>query len=166
MRVLKFAPLIILVFSSINTEAQTQINERCTRVKGDGTCITNNISDTSESKQIKEDSIFYLKLGIEEKNQKNFIAAKKAFDKSIRYDPNNAETYVNRGYVNRKLGYFDAAMNDYDKAIDINPKYSFSYRARGYLKELNGKVKEACIDYKKAQKYGDKDVQKRMSLIC
>jgi tetratricopeptide (TPR) repeat protein len=82
--------------------------------------------------------------------KKEYHRAKESLDISIRYNPENTKAYLERGYVQRELGYLDAALNDYNKAIDIDPNNGKAYRERGHTYYDLGDHKKALDDWNKA----------------
>jgi len=55
------------------------------------------------------------------------------FTESIRLDPSNASTYLNRGMAYERINYMQQAIADYSKAIELAPDYAKAYYARGTL---------------------------------
>ena len=43
------------------------------------------------------------------------------YDQAIKLNPNHADAYYSRGYVNYNLGYQEEAIADFDQAIKLNP---------------------------------------------
>jgi Flp pilus assembly protein TadD len=48
----------------------------------------------------------------------------KAYDKSIKVNPQNSKVWIDKGAALVKLGKSDEAIKAYDKAIEINPQDS------------------------------------------
>jgi tetratricopeptide (TPR) repeat protein len=55
------------------------------------------------------------------------------FTESIRLDPSNASTYLNRGMAYEQINNIQQAIADYSKAIELAPDYAKAYYARGTL---------------------------------
>ncbi len=55
------------------------------------------------------------------------------FTESIRLDPSNASTYLNRGMAYERVNKMQQAVADYGKAIELAPDYAKAYYARGTL---------------------------------
>lgn len=79
------------------------------------------------------------------------------YTKSLKFGPNYAKAYNNRGITYNKKGEHDNAIKDYDKAIEINPELAEVYNNRGNAKkdlakdlEAEGKTPEALAHYKAA----------------
>ena len=92
---------------------------------------------TAEEKQViaqqiaEEDKIFLSNLKLREGNK--FIdegdnkSAEKAFSEAIKFNPENALAWDNRGvaYINQKK--YTQAIADFDKAIELNPNFYMAY---------------------------------------
>jgi tetratricopeptide (TPR) repeat protein len=52
---------------------------------------------------------------------------------SIRMDPSNASTYLNRGMAYERISNMQQAIADYSKAIELAPDYAKAYYVRGTL---------------------------------
>jgi len=52
---------------------------------------------------------------------------------SIRIDPSNASTYLNRGMAYERISNMQQAIADYSKAIELAPDYAKAYYVRGTL---------------------------------
>ncbi len=74
------------------------------------------------------------------------------YDSAIVKNPNDADTYNNRGVLYNTIQKYDLALIDYNKAIQLNPNYANAYNNRGILYSLQEKEKRALalIDYNKA----------------
>jgi len=70
--------------------------------------------------------------------------------KSIRIEPENAETYDYRGDVHQQKGELDAALADYDHATRVDPLYVPAIFSRGVIYEKKGNVDKARADYNAA----------------
>ena len=55
--------------------------------------------------------------------------------KAIELNPNNANSYTNRGFAKSYLKDYDGAIADYTKAIESNPNYAYFYNNRGNAKK-------------------------------
>ncbi len=55
------------------------------------------------------------------------------FTESIRLDPSNASTYLNRGMAYERVNNMRQAISDYSKAIELAPDYGKAYYVRGTL---------------------------------
>ena len=69
-----------------------------------------------------------------------------AYDKAIRFQPDYAEVYNNRGNIKNELGSCDAALDDYDEAIRLNPNFAEAYSNRGSTKFRLGRHDAALAD--------------------
>jgi len=64
---------------------------------------------------------FYFKKGIEEKDVRRFAIAEKNFDKSIRFNQNYTEAYMENGNVDLEMRKIDAALGNFTKAYQLQP---------------------------------------------
>ncbi|MFM6370267.1 MAG: tetratricopeptide repeat protein, partial [Dolichospermum sp.] len=63
-------------------------------------------------------------------------------NQAIKFNPNLAQAYYNRGNVRDDLGDKQGAIDDYNQAIKINPNYANAYARRGIVYyELGDKQK-------------------------
>ena len=60
----------------------------------------------------------------------------------MKYNPQYAEAFSNRGFAKDYLGDKQGAIEDYNKAIEINPQYAEAYYNRGFLKDELGDIEE------------------------
>ncbi|WP_416667170.1 tetratricopeptide repeat protein [Egbenema bharatensis] len=73
-----------------------------------------------------------------------------AYTQAIELDPNNADTYYNRGLAYHNQGDSQAALADYSEAIELDPNYSFAYNNRGNIHYDQGDLQAALGDYNRA----------------
>jgi tetratricopeptide (TPR) repeat protein len=76
--------------------------------------------------------------------------AKKAYELTIKIDPNFSTGYYNLGMLLKGMGNLPEAVKHYQKAISINPEYAEAYQnlgvvffKLGYLAESQAVFKEA-----------------------
>lgn len=81
-----------------------------------------------------------------EKTKEDIILLKK-FNRSIKSNPNNPNTYFNRGNLKFQLGNYKGAMKDYNIAIKLNPEYLEAYHSRAIVKERLDYYNGAIADY-------------------
>ena len=68
----------------------------------------------------------------------------------LKYYPDNALAYGNRGEAYKDTRQYQLAFNDFNKSIAADPKYAESYNSRGQLYGMSGKTDEALNDFVKA----------------
>ncbi|MCB9771758.1 MAG: tetratricopeptide repeat protein [Candidatus Omnitrophica bacterium] len=68
----------------------------------------------------------------------------------IKYYPDNAMAYGNRGEAYKDARQYQLALNDFNKSIAVDPKYAESYNSRGQLYGMSGKTDAALNDFLKA----------------
>ncbi|MBP6941119.1 MAG: tetratricopeptide repeat protein [Syntrophorhabdaceae bacterium] len=90
------------------------------------------------------------RLGDFDASQKNYVGAIEEYDKAIRWNPHDGETYIKRGFAYEKLGDDQRAISDYTKAIEIFPDDSELYVMRGIVYAKTGENHRALYDYSRA----------------
>jgi tetratricopeptide (TPR) repeat protein len=90
------------------------------------------------------------RLGDFDASQGNYVGAIEEYDKAIRYNPHDGETYIKRGFAYEKLGDDQRAISDYTKAIEIFPYDSELYVMRGIVYAKVGENQKALYDYSRA----------------
>ena len=65
-------------------------------------------------------------------------------------DPDDAETYFNRGYLYQEQGQYSDAINNYDTAISKKEDYGEAYYRLGLSKYGLDQVEEALTDFERA----------------
>ncbi len=83
---------------------------------------------------------------------KNRQAAISDFTASLRYNPNNAETYFFRGNAYYESGNRQAAINDLSRSIQLDPQAAETYLLRGVVRTENNEAKQAIGDFDTALK--------------
>ncbi len=77
-----------------------------------------------------------------------YTAAIINYDMAIDREPDNAETYYERGLANVHLDQYEAeAIADFDEAIRLNPDYAQAYYNRGVMKRRVERYEEAIADF-------------------
>jgi cytochrome c-type biogenesis protein CcmH/NrfG len=56
-----------------------------------------------------------------------------SYSEAIRFDPNNAVAYLERGNSYYSQEDYDKAIRDYSESIRLDPKYAQAYQNRGFL---------------------------------
>ena len=72
--------------------------------------------------------------GIQKSNNRNYNRAIADFTEALRLDPNNADTYIDRGNAYRyrgSSGDYEMAIRDYTQAIRLDPNNADAYCYRG-----------------------------------
>jgi tetratricopeptide (TPR) repeat protein len=73
------------------------------------------------SAQTTDSAQFYFKKGMDEETARRYLVASKNFDKSIEFNPNFIEAFVENGKVNLEMRKIDAALNSFTKANQLDP---------------------------------------------
>ncbi len=67
----------------------------------------------------------------------------------LKYYPDNATAYGNRGEAYKDIGQYDKALEDFNNAIRVDPKYAEGYNSRGQILAMRGNIDEALQDFLK-----------------
>jgi hypothetical protein len=71
--------------------------------------------------------------------QENYEEAIKAYDKAIEINPQDSDTWYNKGLCLAHLGKYNEAVEALDKAIEIDPQYSYALSLKeAILSNSNG----------------------------
>ena len=91
------------------------------------------------------------------------------YSRSINLLPNDADSYLGRGYAYEKLGEYQKALSDYSQVIALKPEDPQAYFVRGLLYDFLGKTDQAIQDYTTAislkPNYADAYYEKAANLI-
>lgn len=71
----------------------------------------------------------------------------------IQQNPNDADSYFNRGNAYYDLKQYERAIQDYSKAIALNTNYAEAYFNRGIVYYNLGQYERAILDYNKALEF-------------
>ena len=85
-------------------------------------------------------------LGTIEYQLKNYLKSIEYLNKSIEINPNESETYSNRGMVNVKLNNIEQAIEDYEKAANLDNKNPNPFFNLGHLFKEKENL-EKSVDY-------------------
>lgn len=129
------------------------------------TTNTNQSNTTAGAKTLSVDE--YIKLGIQQYEQKDFDGAIRSFSECIRLNPNEGHCFKNRGIVYNQMKNVDSAIADLTQAIKLNPQDFVAYRQRGVIYYFSKKYNEAEADLKAALKINpnDENAKKALSLV-
>jgi hypothetical protein len=67
----------------------------------------------------------------------------------LKYYPDNALAYGNRGEAYSDIGKMDLAMADFNQSLKVDPTYAESYNSRGQVYGMSGKIDAALADFRK-----------------
>lgn len=74
------------------------------------------------------------------------------FNQAIILNPDNADIYVNRGFLLLQLGDQLSALSDFDRAVLLNPRSATAYFERGGVRYSLGDLTGGIIDLQQAAK--------------
>ncbi|WMJ72116.1 tetratricopeptide repeat protein [Cytophagaceae bacterium ABcell3] len=94
----------------------------------------------------------YFNDGNMKSNNGDYEGAIKDFTLAINKNPNDYESYTNRGADYAAIGRYKEAISDYNKAVELNPSNIMAYFNRGNLKSKLNDFNGAIEDYNQAIK--------------
>jgi tetratricopeptide (TPR) repeat protein len=103
----------------------------------------------------KDLSDYYGERALVYKDMELYEEAMEDFEKSIKLNPKNGETYFDRAEMNEDLENFVEAIADYSRIIEIDPENGEAYYKRALAKRMSGDRKGYDADmalYKKTRK--------------
>ncbi len=95
--------------------------------------------------------------------QENYAAAIQLLTRLIKFEPETAEHYVNRGLMYSHARQTDRALADYDQALEINPEFDRAYSNRANLYASQHSWAEAIADYDDAIDINPLNVRARIN---
>ena len=78
-------------------------------------CMMNVALSQSDSAQ------YFYKRGVEEKTARRYLVAAGFFDRAIKFDPKNVQSYIQHGEVDLEMRRIDAAQGNFSKAYSLEP---------------------------------------------
>ena len=72
------------------------------------------------------------------------------YDEAVRFNPNSAEAYFNRGKARATQDQDPSAILDYDEALRLNPNFAEAYFFRAVIYRDMDEHDQATRDLKKA----------------
>jgi len=92
-----------------------------------------------------------------------YVSAIKYYSSVIESNPDEIESYINRGTSFAMIGQFNQALGDFNTAISLNPKFAIAYYNRGLVYRNLGNVQNALDDFQRAARLGDEKAQKYLA---
>ncbi len=80
----------------------------------------------------------------------NYQSALASYDKALEFQPDNDQTWYNRGVTLGELGRYDDAIKTYDKALEIRSENDQAWTNRGVALGRLGRYEEAITSVDKA----------------
>jgi len=111
------------------------------RATNAGVTVTSDLSDEVRHR-------FNLALSYQEK--RDFLRARKEYEKVIQIWPLYAEAHNNLGLVYKELGKHGQAISHFERALALNPSYVRAYHNLGVIYHLRGDLKRAIKNYHSA----------------
>ena len=78
-------------------------------------CMMNVAVSQSDSAQ------YFYKRGVDEKTARRYLVAAGYFDRAIKFDPKNVQSYIQHGEVDLEMRRIDAAQGNFTKAYSLEP---------------------------------------------
>jgi tetratricopeptide (TPR) repeat protein len=96
--------------------------------------------------------------------KRTFEQAIMDFTQALRLDPNNANTYRERGDVYSDLGDQERAIADYSQAIKLNPNDVWAYNGRGIVYDNKGDFDRAIADWEAVLRIDPNDFRAKSNI--
>lgn len=80
-------------------------------------------------------------------DEKKWDKALQEYVTLIKLDPNNADFYFQKGYLNEMLFNYKECIEDFNKVIEINPNKNLARTNRGYAYRMIGEYEKAIQDF-------------------
>lgn len=94
----------------------------------------------------------------------DFVDAIDLFTQLIRYNPNSASNFNNRGLLYFQIGQPQRALLDYHRALMLNPRLGKVYNNRANCHAAFGNLEDAIADYETAIDLDPTDIRARLNL--
>ena len=108
--------------------------------------LLGNNSQKSDEEKVQD----YLKASNKCNLDKNYQCAVENANKVIKFDPNNATAYNNRGWAYYYLGNYGQAIADINTAIKLNPELASAYSNRAFIYADSRYYNQAIADCNQA----------------
>src|SRR5579872_2404229 len=79
------------------------------------------------------------------------------FDEATRLDPNSADAFAGRGFMNQRLGHHDRAIEDFDQAIRLRPSFHAAFVGRAAAEFAIQDYDAAIADFSRALELRPRD---------
>ncbi|MGE5660516.1 MAG: tetratricopeptide repeat protein [Actinomycetota bacterium] len=92
----------------------------------------------------------YNNLGNLLQEERNWVAAKSAYEQALQIDPHFATGHYNLGMTLKAMGNFGDAIASYQRAVQIHPTYAEAFQNLGVVLLKVGKVPESLAAFRQA----------------
>jgi Flp pilus assembly protein TadD len=100
--------------------------------------------------QLSEEIRQQFNLALFYQEEKNFLQARRAYEKAVQMWPLYVEAHNNLGVVYKELGMYDQAIVQLKKALALNPRYTMAHHNLGVIYQLQGDWKQSVKGYEAA----------------
>ncbi len=140
------------IFSGETTQQipQPQIEKPAEELTAHQTQTQLTKKDVVVDKPLTGSAYYNFQLALEAQSLKRYKEALAWYEKSLEYNPNNAEAHNNMGIILSILGAYEAAIQHFNEAKIINPTLPQVYNNLGNAHESLGQLHEAIKDYEMA----------------
>ena len=117
----------------------------------DGTVVTRTITRTVIKSETTSRDVSSYKEAAHKKSEKgDYAGAIKDYTEAIKLKPDDADTYIHRGWAKEKCNDYSGAIEDFTQAIKLNPNDASTFNARGWAKQNNSDYTGAIEDFTQA----------------
>ncbi|PZV10707.1 MAG: hypothetical protein DCF22_15995 [Leptolyngbya sp.] len=92
----------------------------------------------------------WVESGTKRNQQGQYAEAIKDFDQAIRFNAQDANAYLNRGFAQHRMGNLNAAVDDYTKALTLNNRFAEAFSNRSHVRFDQGRQDAALEDASRA----------------
>ena len=96
---------------------------------------------------LSEEVRYRFNLALLYQEEKNFLRARKEYERAVELWPLYAEAHNNLAVVYKELGIYDLAQAQLKKAIALNPRYARAYHNLAVIFQLKGDLPQAKKNY-------------------
>lgn len=96
---------------------------------------------------LSEEVRYRFNLALLYQEERNFLQARKEYEKVVELWPLYTEAHNNLAVVYKELGMYDMAQTQLKKAIALNPRYARAYHNLAVIFQLKGDLPQAAKNY-------------------
>ncbi len=124
------------------------------------------IAELETAVKLGADAMAYNNLAMAVSSKGKYDAAIEYYHKSIRLDPQNAESYYNLGNLYLTMNNLDKAIDEYKQAIRLNPRYLKAYGNLAVTLAQQNKPAEAIENFAKVAELEPNSIDAHFNLAA
>ncbi|MGH7831552.1 MAG: tetratricopeptide repeat protein [Candidatus Binatia bacterium] len=115
-------------------------------------------SKVSVAPDLTEEVRYHFNLALFYQEEKNFVQARREYEKVVQAWPLYTEAHNNLGVVYKELGMYEQGISEIKKALSLNPRYTRAYHNLGVIYQLKGDFRQATKNYEIALSFDHKHI--------